>query len=280
MGRHRLNETSDLYKAIVESSSYAYVVVNYEGKILFANNTFTTISRYLLEELVDSELAEIAVGKVLISRLIQATKEGTFLKELKTTITPKNGPLIPVSLSVASMTGQMKILFSFRDLRPENEAVKELIEFRQVVSSKLWIGLFEWGIEGPVPKVTEIPPFFDSEDKQANVLEEMAAFYSLNLPHGTEDKDNLGLFGFLPIPRVTDYVALIYTFRIENKNTDERFDGVSYAFIVIAIPKTIEKFFANKQSIVEVIEKNLKDAQEITDIDLEKMQRIKKEIIL
>ncbi|MFX0092470.1 MAG: response regulator, partial [Candidatus Hodarchaeota archaeon] len=140
-----LKELTNLHKAILDNSFNSFVVVNYDGHIVFANMAFIKISKCSMNELINSNLAEIILGEEFISHILDSVKEGQSLKDLKTMLRPKTGSDIPVAISVIPIIGQNNILFCFRDLRIDKTIREGIKHFQRFAADHIKVSLFKLG---------------------------------------------------------------------------------------------------------------------------------------
>lgn len=263
---------SDLNEAILEATLDAIAILDLEGFLLFTNTALATLSGYSKEELVGQKLSKICTDSSFISNLMESTKENPRISKSKTTLMSKTSLLIPTDVSAGLIRNKERIYVVFHNLYDSESKIS-----RKVIQDIIYITLLRVGVVGPEVVITEIPHFLDgfSED----ILTLMGVYYATALGQG-EDL-NIGLYGPLPIPRISDYEALIYSFFIADPtHEDLRGEGDCFALISLSIPKSDMQLFSNRRRRIEdLVEQRIKELAAIQDIDLEMLKALKQQII-
>ncbi|MFX0092050.1 MAG: response regulator [Candidatus Hodarchaeota archaeon] len=271
-----LKVLSELHSAVLENTFDSIIVIDFEGTILFANKPLREISKYSEEELINLHLSEITVGEEFVSHIIESAKKGQRFRNLETTMIPKNGPGVPIALSVSSIMDDRKILIVARDLRAEKELSEELEFFRKFSVEHIYTSLFKKKDKTTEAVISDSLPF--SKGSSEDFLSRLGIYYTNALPQ--DKRSSLGLFGPLPVLDIQDYLGLIFSFFISDPlNKDPQNKGISHCFIVFTIPKTFIRLFANRSSITEILEKRLGMIANIYEIDLVFLNSLKYQIL-
>ncbi|MFX0061961.1 MAG: response regulator [Candidatus Hermodarchaeota archaeon] len=271
-----LSILSELHKTVLENTFDSIAVTNFEGNILFANKALAELSRYSEEHLKDLHLSEITVSPQFVSHIIESAKNSNAFRNLETTLVPKNGPEVPIALSMSPIENYKQILIVIRDLRAEKERSEEIEFFRKFSVENMYTSLFKVRETHIEPVISDNLPFIKDSDKE--FLIRVGNYYASALGRGK--KDNIGLFGPLPVPDFPDFLGLIYSFFMNDPlNKNPRNKGKSYCFIVLSIPKSFVRLFSNRTSITNIFDKRLEMLANIYEIDLVFLNSLKYQIL-
>ncbi|MFX1536557.1 MAG: response regulator [Promethearchaeota archaeon] len=267
---------SELHKAVLENTFDSIAVTNFEGNILFANKALAELSRYSEGHLINLHLSEITVSPQFVSHIIESAKNSHEIRNLETTLVPKDGPEVPIALSMSPIENYNQILIVIRDLRAEKELNEEIEFFRKFSVEHMYTSLFKVRDTLIEPVISDGLPFIEDSDKE--FLIRVGNYYASALGRG--EKDNIGLFGPLPVPDFPDFLGLVYSFFIDDPlNKNPRNKGKSYCFIVLSIPKSFVRLFSNRTSITNIFDKRLEMIANIYEIDLVFFNSIKYQIL-
>ncbi|MFX1254572.1 MAG: response regulator [Promethearchaeota archaeon] len=271
-----LSVLSELHKTVLENTFDSIAVTNFEGNILFANKALADLSRYPEEQLINLHLSEITVSPPFVSHIIESAKNGNAFRNLETTLVPKNGPEVPIALSMSPIENSRQILIVIRDLRVEKELSEEIEFFRNFSVENMYTSLFKIRESFIEPVISDNLPFINDSNKK--FLIRVGNYYASALGRG--EKDNIGLFGPLPVPEFPDFLGFVYSFFINDPlNKNPRSKGKSYCFIVLSIPKTFVRLFSNRTSITNIFDKRLEMLANIYEIDLVFLNSVKYQIL-
>ncbi|MFW9915448.1 MAG: response regulator [Candidatus Thorarchaeota archaeon] len=249
------NKLHELYEAVLANSFDAFALIDLKGNILYANESLVDLSRYSDEEIANLNLADLTIGNSRFVKMItkSCSKQNKKLLNMQTTLLPKIGPVVPVTLSASQVRNQQEVLVCMRDLRVESELNEEVKLFRKLSVNLIHASFFIWGGKGPEPIISEDLPFAQNADE---LLMKMGIYYFTALGQG--QAHSTGLFGPLPIADIPGYVALAYTFSIDDpSNLDPRANGRSYSLIAFSMPETFSPLFSNRSIIAGLFEKRL-----------------------
>ncbi|MHA2370786.1 MAG: response regulator [Candidatus Hodarchaeales archaeon] len=271
------NKLHELYETVLANSFDAFALIDLKGNILYANESLIDLSRYSDEEIANLNLADLTIGNARFVNMITKTccKQDQKLLNLHTTLLPKTGPVVPVTLSASQVKNHQEVLICMRDLRIESELNEEVKLFRKLSVDLIHASFFIWGGKGPEPIISEDLPFAQNADE---LLMKMGIYYFTALGQG--QGHSTGLFGPLPIADVPGYVALAYTFFIDDpSNIDPRADGRSYSLIAFSMPETLSPIFSNRSVIASFFEKRLEEITTREEITLSFLVSLKYELL-
>lgn len=130
---------------------------------------------------------------------------------------------------------------------------------------------------GPAMVVSE--KFDFSEIESNELMLKMGIYYSTAIAQGESGKNTIGLFGPFPLPKIDNYISLVYSFFIKDRDADERYKGETYAFLVFILPKSLEQIFSNRFSISKAASDIISEYDNIDLLDLDFLKRIKNSIL-
>lgn len=271
------NKLHELYETVLANSFDAFALIDLKGNILYANESLIALSRYSDEEISKLNLADLTIGNTRFVNMITKSccKQNQKLLNLQTTLLPKTGPVVPVTLSASQVKNQQEVLVCMRDLRVESELNEEVKLFRKLSVNLIHASFFIWGGKGPEPIISEDLPFAQNADE---LLMKMGIYYFTALGQG--QAHTTGLFGPLPIADVPGYVALAYVFSIDDpSNEDPRDNGRSYSLIAFSMPETLSPIFSNRSIIASLFEKKLEEITARDEITLSFLVSLKYELL-
>ncbi|UYP47110.1 Photosystem I assembly protein Ycf3 [Candidatus Lokiarchaeum ossiferum] len=143
--------------------------------------------------------------------------------------------------------------------------------------------LFEMSDLGPIPVISEsvehlLPMDQSNETLNAVLLQKLALLYTIAIGQG--NSPNYGLFGPLPIPDYSGYVALTYSFKIhDQKIQDARMKEKTFAVLCFLMPEDFVPFFSERDQIIKHLNEAISDLSDIGEITLEWIRGIKQKII-
>jgi PAS domain S-box-containing protein len=272
----KIQSLNDMQKAILDSSFDALVVLDHNALLVFANPSFYNLIKYNPNELENNTIDNVLIGKEFIEKLIETSKNKKAIKTLKTTIRPKQGQDIPVIVSICPLVKQNNILLCLRDMRPDESLQQEVKRLRSFLAQYIKLTFYKMGKHGPQVLITEDLTFTTS---QKELLLRMGIYYATSLAQGESSIDNTGLFGPFPVPDVPNYVSLTFSFFIDDPNADNRYEGKTYSFITIIIPKTLEQLFSNRQSITNTLSLKIGEISSIFAVTEETLEELKLAIL-
>ena len=143
--------------------------------------------------------------------------------------------------------------------------------------------LFEMSDLGPIPVISErveelLPMDRSNETLNAVLLQKLALLYTIAIGQG--NSPNYGLYGPLPIPDYSGYVALTYSFKIhDQKIQDARMKEKTFAVLCFLMPEEFVPFFSERDQIIQHLDEAILDLTEIGEITLNWIRGVKQKII-
>ncbi|MHA2248046.1 MAG: PAS domain S-box protein [Candidatus Hodarchaeales archaeon] len=269
---------SKLHKAVLDTSFDGIAVITLEGFLIFANECLVEMSGYSQEKIIDLHLSKITGGSKFCDHLIESATKGQEIVNYSTTLIPQSGSSIPIELSSRLIKDEEKILIVMHDLRVEKRLSDELRLFKKFTTEHIYISLYKFGKKGPTLVNSEEIPFI--KDSKDEIMLLMGLYYMTALGQGVSR--NIGLYGPLPLPKMADYLSLVYAFMMYDpleKDSPFASKGQTYCFIALSIPKILIELFSNRGRLESIFMEEIGKITILQNLDLAILKKLKERLI-
>ncbi|MFX0114292.1 MAG: PAS domain-containing protein [Candidatus Hodarchaeota archaeon] len=261
---------------ILETIVDGLAVVDFEGQILFVNDSLVKMTHYSRAKLLTLYLSQITIGEEFTQHLINSARKNQEIINFETTIIPQDSPLVPVEISSKRISDEDRILIVFRDQRAKIMISDEIKAFQLFSFEHTRMSLFKYGSMGAELVISE--QFPTELDDQVKLLSRVGVYYMIALAQGSDL--NTGLYGPLPLPRVPNHVSLVFSFFISDlESEDPRTNGHTYALLVLTIPEALLPLLNNRTAIQRVFSEELRKVTSIQEITLATLEELKQRIM-
>ena len=274
-----LKRSEAKYEDLYHSAPVAYLSININGIINDANSAAEEFLGYSIDELRGMKVFDLYTNESLkkAKTIFNQFRTGIPIENEEINYKRKDGEIVHGLLSVSAITDESGKVLESRSVIVDITERKKLSDLhRRLAMEQVRLSFFKVGSQGPEVKVTETVPFYQGSD--ADLFIKIGIYYAAALGQG--NGANLGLFGPLPLPDAPDYVGFAYSFFIKDPfNTDPRCKGESYAFIVFSMHNDFVSLFSDRESITKTIKASLRDVTQISDIDLQFLEILKRSVL-
>ncbi|MFX0113905.1 MAG: response regulator [Candidatus Hodarchaeota archaeon] len=141
----------------------------------------------------------------------------------------------------------------------------------KIFTQQILATLFRVGITGADVVVSDEINFSDDQER---FLLKIGVFYMTLMGQGT--KNNLGIFGPLPVAGYPEYRSLVYAFSIEAEGfTDLRRKGQEYCLLAFFVPQDLVGDLPNPSTMRNALDEAVDSLDDVSVLDREFLKTVK-----